>query len=141
MLFPVAKALLGHYRRHPLQIFLVWLGLTLGVSLLVGVLAINDHAKNSYSAGEKLFSNPFPNRIRAIQDNMAIPQAFYINLRRAGYTNCMPVQTIHLETKDDINISVVGIDPVALMQISVNSVAKTDDMLALMRPPFSVLVS
>lgn len=54
MLFPVAKALLGHYRKHPLQIFLVWLGLTLGVALLVGVLAINHHAKVSYSEGEKL---------------------------------------------------------------------------------------
>lgn len=51
----VVKALLGHYKRHPLQIVLVWLGLTLGVSLLVGVLAINHHAKQSYSAGEKLF--------------------------------------------------------------------------------------
>ncbi|RYU71178.1 FtsX-like permease family protein [Aliivibrio finisterrensis] len=141
MLLRVAKALLGHYRRHPLQIFLVWLGLTLGVSLLVGVLAINHHAKMSYNEGEKLFSNPFPNRIRAIQDNTAIPQAFYINLRRAGYTQCMPVQTQHLETKDDINISVVGIDPVALMQISTSNLAKTDDMLSLMRPPFPILIS
>lgn len=33
MLWPVVKALLGHYRRYPLQICLVWLGLTLGVSL------------------------------------------------------------------------------------------------------------
>ncbi|MGF1900719.1 FtsX-like permease family protein [Aliivibrio sifiae] len=141
MLFPVAKALLGHYRRHPLQIFLVWLGLTLGVALLVGVLAINHHAKNSYSAGEKLFSNPFPNRIRAIQENISIPQAFYINLRRAGYTSCMPIQTLHLATDDDIDISLVGIDPVALMQISSNNLASTVDMLALMHPPFPILVS
>lgn len=40
MLWPVVKALLGHYRRYPLQICLVWLGLTLGVSLLVGVTAL-----------------------------------------------------------------------------------------------------
>lgn len=42
MLWPVVKALLGHYRRYPLQIILVWLGLTLGVSLLVGVTSINS---------------------------------------------------------------------------------------------------
>lgn len=141
MLFPVAKALFGHYRKHPLQIFLVWLGLTLGVSLLVGVLAINNHAKTSYSEGEKLFSNPFPNRIRAIQESITIPQAFYINLRRAGYSSCMPVQTLHLETKNDIDISLVGIDPIALMQISVKNLASTEDMLSLIRPPFPVLVS
>ncbi len=58
MLWPVVKALLGHYRRYPLQIILVWLGLTLGVSLLVGVTSINQHAKQSYETGEKLFSNP-----------------------------------------------------------------------------------
>ena len=141
MSFPVVRALLGHYRRHPLQIFLVWLGLTLGVSLLVGVLAINHHAKISYSEGEKLFSNPFPNRIRSIQENITIPQAFYINLRRAGYTSCMPVQTQHLETTNDIDISLVGIDPVALMQISKNSVASNENLLSLMRPPFPVLIS
>lgn len=141
MLFPVAKALLGHYRRHPLQIFLVWLGLTLGVSLLVGVLAINHHARSSYSEGEKLFSNPFPNRIRSIQENIPIPQAFYINLRRAGYIDCMPIQTLHLETTDDIDISLVGIDPVALMQISAKNLTGNNDMLALMRPPFPVLIS
>ena len=60
MLWPVVKALLGHYRRYPLQICLVWLGLTLGVSLLVGVTAINHHARQSYEHGEKLFSNPLP---------------------------------------------------------------------------------
>ena len=58
MLWPVVKALLGHYRRYPFQIILVWLGLTLGVSLLVGVSSINSHARQSYEHGEKLFSNP-----------------------------------------------------------------------------------
>ncbi|WP_438876744.1 hypothetical protein, partial [Bacillus cereus group sp. Bc247] len=66
MLLPVVKALLGHYRRYPLQIFLVWLGLTLSVSLLVGVTAINHHAKQNYQHGEKLFANPLPYRIRPI---------------------------------------------------------------------------
>ncbi len=64
MLWPVVRALLGHYRRYPFQIILVWLGLTLGVSLLVGVSSINSHARQSYEHGEKLFSNPLPYRIR-----------------------------------------------------------------------------
>ncbi len=76
MLWPVVKALLGHYRRYPLQIFLVWLGLTLSVSLLVGVTAINQHARQSYEHGEKLFSNPLPYRIRTKHIANKIPQAF-----------------------------------------------------------------
>ena len=63
MIWPVVKALLGHYRRHPLQILMVWLGLTLGVSILVGVLAINQHAQRSYETGGRLFANPLPYRI------------------------------------------------------------------------------
>lgn len=48
MLLPVLKALLGHYRRYPLQFLLVWLGLTLGVSLLIAVTTINYHAQLGY---------------------------------------------------------------------------------------------
>ncbi len=55
MLRPVANALWGHYRRHPLQIVLVWLGLTLGIALLVGVMGVNQQAKESYRKGEQLF--------------------------------------------------------------------------------------
>ncbi|GAM58651.1 attF component of attEFGH ABC transport system [Vibrio ishigakensis] len=83
MLWPIAKALLGHYKRHPLQIFLVWLGLSLGISVLVGVLAINQHAKLSYTSGERLFSNPLPYRIQSKNSANTIPQAFYIQLRRS----------------------------------------------------------
>lgn len=90
MLWPVVKALLGHYRRYPLQIILVWLGLTLGVSLLVGVTAINQHAKQSYAHGEKLFSNPLPYRIRPKHSANKIPQGFYIQLRREGFQQCAP---------------------------------------------------
>ncbi|MGO3800136.1 MAG: hypothetical protein ACTJHE_12875, partial [Vibrio casei] len=73
MFWPVVKALLGHYRRHPFQILLVWLGLTLGISLFVGVLAINYHAKQSYAQGEKLFSNPLPYRIQPKLTSNKIP--------------------------------------------------------------------
>ncbi len=56
MLWPVVKALLGHYRRYPLQIILVWLGLTLGVSLLVGVTSINSMQNKVMQLGGKNFS-------------------------------------------------------------------------------------
>ncbi len=141
MLSPVAKALLGHYRRHPLQIFLVWLGLTLAVSLLVGVLAINHNAKTSYTEGEKLFSNPFPNRIRAIEENVPISQEFYINLRRAGFTECLPIQTLQLETADNLSISVIGLDPVALLLASSTNLNNANNILSLMHSSFPVLIS
>lgn len=117
MLWPVAKALLGHYRRHPLQILLVWLGLTLGVSLLVGVTAINHHAQQAYESGEKIFANPVPYRIRPKLNDSKIPQGFYIDLRRQGYTECVPFDIQKVTTKDKLEINLIGADPIALIQL------------------------
>ena len=87
MLWPVVKALLGHYRRYPFQILLVWLGLTLGVSLLVGVTSINDHARQSYEHGEKLFSNPLPYRIRPNTSPIRFLRASMSNFVAMGSTS------------------------------------------------------
>lgn len=141
MLWPVVKALLGHYRRYPLQIILVWLGLTLGVSLLVGVTSINQHARQSYETGEKLFSNPLPYRIRTKHSANKIPQGFYIQLRRAGFNQCAPFDVLHLDTKSDMSLMLVGVDPVALLPLQQGKSLKDLPMLTLMTPPYPVLVS
>ncbi|WP_045419845.1 ABC transporter permease [Vibrio jasicida] len=141
MLWPVVKALLGHYRRYPLQIILVWLGLTLGVSLLVGVTSINQHAKQSYETGEKLFSNPLPYRIRTKHSANKIPQGFYIQLRRAGFNQCAPFDVLHLDTNTDISLMLVGVDPVALLPLQQGKSLKDLPMLTLMKPPYPILVS
>ncbi|MBH9739429.1 FtsX-like permease family protein [Vibrio navarrensis] len=141
MLWPVVKALLGHYRRYPLQIILVWLGLTLGVSLLVGVTAINHHAKQSYQNGEKLFSNPLPYRIRPKHNANKIPQGFYIQLRRAGYQQCVPMDMHHIDTANGIGLTLVGIDPVAMLSLEQPNAMGDLSLLALMNPPYPILVS
>ena len=117
MLWPVVKALIGHYRRYPFQVLLVWLGLTLGVSLLVGVLAINHHAYKSYQNGEKLFSNPLPYRIRPKQTINKIPQGFYIELRRAGFNQCAPFDSLPIQTPSGKSLTLIGLDPSALVQL------------------------
>lgn len=140
MSLPVVKALLGHYRRHPLQILLVWLGLTFGVALLVGVLAVNHHAKQSYSQGEKLFSNPFPYRVRAEQRGEKVPQGFYIQLRREGFKQCVPIEYLPLETSDNIDINLIGIDPVVMINLLPNASLGNIPTLDLMKPPYPVMV-
>ncbi len=141
MLWPVVKALLGHYRRHPIQIVLVWLGLTLGVSLLVGVLAINHHAKQSYSVGEKLFTNPLPYRIRPVQNASKIPQGFYVQLRREGFQQCMPFDSYRIETASDVELTITGIDPIAMLAIQPGSTLKDIKTLSLKEPPYPVMIS
>ena len=45
---PVLWALLGHWRRNPLQLFTVLAGLALATALWSGVQAINAEARASY---------------------------------------------------------------------------------------------
>ncbi len=141
MLWPVVKALLGHYRRYPFQIILVWLGLTLGVSLLVGVSSINSHARQSYEHGEKLFSNPLPYRIRPKHAANKIPQGFYVQLRRDGFHQCAPFESLRIRTANGTDLMLVGIDPVAMIEFESGSLLDDISSLALMKPPFPVLVS
>ncbi|WGY47103.1 ABC transporter permease [Vibrio sp. ABG19] len=141
MLWPVVKALLGHYRRYPLQIFLVWLGLTLSVSLLVGVTAINNHARQSYEHGEKLFSNPLPYRIRTKHVANKIPQGFYVQLRREGFNQCAPFDSYRLTTKSGADFTLLGIDPVAMLPLGNGLTLDQMSMLALMQKPSPLMVS
>lgn len=141
MLWPVVKALLGHYRRYPLQIFLVWLGLTLSVSLLVGVTAINNHARQSYEHGEKLFSNPLPYRIRTKHVANKIPQGFYVQLRRDGFNQCAPFDSYRLTTKSGADITLLGIDPVAMTPLGNGLTLDQMSILALMQTPSPLMVS
>ncbi|KII79462.1 ABC transporter permease [Vibrio renipiscarius] len=141
MLWPVIKALLGHYRRYPFQILLVWLGLTLGVSLLVGVTAINEHARESYAHGEQLFSNPLPYRIRPKHATNQIPQGYYIQLRREGFNQCTPFTNLRVHTEDNTDLILVGIDPIALLQLQPGVNLKELTTLGLMNPPYPILVS
>jgi len=141
MLWPVVKALLGHYRRYPLQIILVWFGLTLGVSLLVGVTAINQHARSSYENGEKLFSNPLPYRIRPRHVGNKIPQGFYIQLRRDGFHQCAPFDSYRFTTQKGTDISLLGIDPIALIPVIGNISLSENKAIELMKAPYPVFVS
>ncbi|QIJ84816.1 FtsX-like permease family protein [Vibrio coralliilyticus OCN008] len=141
MLWPVVKALLGHYRRYPFQILLVWLGLTLGVSLLVGVTSINDHARQSYEHGEKLFSNPLPYRIRPKHITNKIPQGFYVQLRRDGFNQCAPFESLRVNMANGTDLMLVGVDPVAMLQFRPATILKDFSSLQLMNSPYPILVS
>ncbi|MCG9683040.1 FtsX-like permease family protein [Vibrio sp. Isolate23] len=141
MLWPVVKALLGHYRRYPFQILLVWLGLTLGVSLLVGVTSINEHARQSYEHGEKLFSNPLPYRIRPKHVTNKIPQGFYVQLRRDGFNQCAPFESLRVSMANGTDLMLVGVDPVAMLQFHPATSIYDFSSLKLMNSPYPIMVS
>jgi putative ABC transport system permease protein len=141
MLWPIIKALLGHYRRHPLQIVLVWLGLTLGVSIYVGVAAINHHAMQSYTSGEQLFSHSLPYHIHPKQSAAKIPQGFYIQLRREGFTQCAPFDMLRVNTSDGKDIVMVGVDPLAMANIVPGTRLSNLSVLDMMQPPYPLVMN
>ena len=100
----VLAALLGHWRRNPLQLITLLAGLALGTALWSGVQAINAEARASYDAAEATLGRGLFAQITAA-DGGAIPQQTYIALRRAGWA-VSPVVEGALG-----RVRVVGIDP------------------------------
>jgi putative ABC transport system permease protein len=100
----ILSALIGHWRRSPLQLFTLLAGLALGTALWSGVQAINAEARASYDAAAATLGDGSLGQITA-PDGAPIAQQTYIALRRAGW-NVSPV------VEGDLGpVRIVGIDP------------------------------
>jgi len=80
----VLSALAGHWRRNPLQLFTLLVGLALGTALWSGVQAINAEARASYDAAAATLGEGSYAQIVA-KDGGDIAQATYVTLRRGGW--------------------------------------------------------
>jgi putative ABC transport system permease protein len=103
----ILSALLGHWRRNPLQLFTLLAGLALGTALWSGVQAINAEARASYDAAAATLGEGSLMQITAPQ-GARIPQATYIALRRAGW-NVSPVVEGDLAT-----VRLIGLEPLTV---------------------------
>ncbi len=104
MTWAILSALLGHWRRNPLQLITLLAGLALGTALWSGVQAINVEARASYSAAAATLGEGSYAQITA-RGGEAISQQTYIALRRAGW-NVSPVVEGRLG-----GVRLIGIDP------------------------------
>jgi putative ABC transport system permease protein len=105
---PALMSLLSHWRRNPLQLAMLWLGLALATALWSGVQAINAEARSSYDAAAATLGQ---DRLARLVGRDGGPVAFgdYVALRRAGY-DVSPVMTG--EVRDDTGrLRMIGIDP------------------------------
>ena len=78
------RALLSHWRRHPVQFFSVLTGLWLATALLTGVQALNSQARDSYARASQLIGGE-PQASLSAPDAGSFPQALFAQLRRAGW--------------------------------------------------------
>ncbi len=108
------RALLSHWRRHPVQFFSVLTGLWLATALLTGVQALNSQARDSYARASQLIGGE-PQASLSAPDGASFPQALFAELRRAGWPVSPVVQgRVLLKGHEDQRLQVMGIDPVSL---------------------------
>ncbi|GAA5214997.1 FtsX-like permease family protein [Corallincola platygyrae] len=110
---PVAKAVWQHYRRHPIQLFLLLIGLITGVVMVNGVWLLNETAKRDYQRGEQLIGQQAYGIISSANDRKPVDQANYISLRNAGFSNLIPVVSGTFKDTQGRFISIVATDPLA----------------------------
>ncbi|MCD5970257.1 ABC transporter permease [Pseudomonas quasicaspiana] len=108
------RALLSHWRRHPVQFFSVLTGLWLATALLTGVQALNSQARQSYAQASQLIGGE-PQSSLATANNGAFSQDVFISLRREGWPVSPVVQgRISLQGLEDRRVQLMGIEPVSL---------------------------
>jgi putative ABC transport system permease protein len=104
-------ALLSHWRRKPLQLAMLLLGLSLATALWSGVQAINAEARASYARAAAMLGQ---NRLFEVinRDGRPIALQTYVALRRAGML-VSPVLDGDIRL-GSLRLRVIGIDPLTL---------------------------
>ncbi|UCP10453.1 FtsX-like permease family protein [Pseudomonas sp. MM213] len=108
------RALLSHWRQHPVQFFSVLTGLWLATSLLTGVQALNSQARESYARASQLIGGE-PQASLSAPGGGTFSQALFIELRRDGWPVSPVLQgRVTLKGHEDQRLQLMGIEPVSL---------------------------
>ncbi len=108
------RALLSHWRRHPVQFFSVLTGLWLATSLLTGVEALNSQARDSYARASQLIGGE-PQASLSTPNGATFAQQWFVDLRRQGWPVSPLLQgRLLLKGHEDQRLQLMGIEPVSL---------------------------
>jgi putative ABC transport system permease protein len=128
----IAGALISYWRRHPLELVTLLVGLVVATALWSGVQALNAEARTSYAAAESVLAGAGAARIEAL-DGQDFPLGDYLVLRRAGL-RVSPV----LEgdrRRDGRSTRLIGVDPLTLPPGSTELGADPADLPGFLLPP------
>ena len=108
------RALLSHWRQHPVQFFSVLTGLWLATGLLTGVQALNSQARDSYARASQLIGGE-PQASLSAPGGGTFPQQWFVDLRRAGWPVSPVLQgRVTLKGHEEQRLQLMGIEPVSL---------------------------
>ena len=135
----ILAVLLSHWRRHPMQLATLLIGLISATALWSGVQALNQQARLSYDRAAATFGGA-RTAMLAGRDGATFPQQLFVDLRRAGW----PVSPV-LEGRIQIggrSFRLLGIEPVTLPAEVGNApaVGKTG-LQSFVTPPGEMLVA
>jgi len=135
----ILAVLLSHWRRHPMQLATLLIGLISATALWSGVQALNQQARESYDRAAAIFGGTRTPMLVA-SSGATFPQALFAELRRAGW----PVSPV-LEGRVQIggrSYRLLGIEPVTLPAEVGNAptIGKTS-LQSFITPPGQTLVA
>ena len=108
------RALLSHWRQHPVQFFSVLTGLWLATGLLTGVQALNTQARDSYARASQLIGGEPQLSLRA-PDGANFSQDWFVALRQAGWPVSPALQgRLLLKGHEGQRLQLLGIEPLSL---------------------------
>jgi len=135
----IVAVLLSHWRRHPMQLATLLVGLISATALWSGVQALNQQARESYDRAAAVFGGA---RLPMLVSKNGAPfsQQLFVDLRRAGW----PVSPI-VEGRvqiDGRSFRLLGIEPVTLpTETGSTPVIGEADLQAFVEPPGQTLVA
>ncbi len=107
----VLRTLLSHWRRHPLELVTLLIGLGVATALWSGVQALNAEARASYDQAASILDG---NGLASVRSSAGGPVSLadYVALRRAGWP-VSPVIDGELR-HGNMTLRVIGIEPLTL---------------------------
>jgi putative ABC transport system permease protein len=135
----VLAVLLSHWRRHPMQLATLLIGLISATALWSGVQALNQQARSSYDRAAAIFGGARTAMLLG-RNGATFPQQLFVDLRRAGW----PVSPV-LEGRLQIggrSYRLLGIEPVTLpAEVGDAPAIGKADLQTFVTPPGEMLVA
>jgi putative ABC transport system permease protein len=135
----ILAVLLSHWRRHPMQLATLLIGLISATALWSGVQALNQQARSSYDRAAAAFGGA-RTAVLVGRNGATFSQQLFVDLRRAGW----PVSPV-LEGRVQIggrSLRLLGIEPVTLPAEVGNAPAiGRAGLQSFVTPPGEMLVS
>ena len=135
----ILAVLLSHWRRHPMQLATLLIGLISATALWSGVQALNQQARESYDRAAAIFGGARTAMLVA-RNGATFSQDLFVKLRRAGW----PVSPV-LEGRVQIgghSFRLLGIEPVTLpAEVGNSPTIGKASLQAFIAPPGQTLVA